>query len=184
LKISSILICGVLFLVAASSLQAGDAIFYGVFQKPGEITADPENLYQGNWGGAYGARFSATRVIGYEQNFEFSPKFAKPGVKAFQMDSNLQIQAKGKIAPYVTAGIGYIKTWGQDYPADLDPEKIAAAAYSFGTKFSFNYGGGIKMRRITGPIGFNIDLRRYSVPNVKNKTLNIIQMGFGLVFTW
>jgi hypothetical protein len=100
------------------------------------------------------------------------------------MDSNLLLQAPGKVVPYATAGIGFIVTWGQDFPDEPDPEKTAAAAFSLGAKFSFNYGGGIKLRRIVGPLGFGFDLRGFTVPNAREGSLNFIQMSFGAVITW
>ena len=189
MKLSTLLLCGIVFLSAVSSLTAGDVILYGGIQKPGKLaftsaTTIPSNLLNGDFGGTLGARFSGGRIVGFEQNISFSPRYAKPGVKAFQMDSNLLVQAPGKIVPYATAGIGFVRTWGKDLPSIQDPAQIVAFAFSFGTKFSVNYGGGIKVRRILGPLGFNVDLRGYTVPNVFNENLNFIQTSFGAVLTW
>ena len=185
-----LLLCVVFFLSFVSSLTAGEVILYGGFQKPGELSWDagteiPENLLKGDRGSTMGIRLSGGRVIGYEQDFGYSPEFAKPGVKAFHMDSNLLIQAPGRFVPYVTAGLGYFKTWGQEkFPDDLDPGKIAAFAFSFGGGFSVNYGGGIKVRRLAGPLGLNVDLRGYTIPDARGDTLNFVQTTFGLVVTW
>jgi hypothetical protein len=179
----------VCFLSTVASLSAGEAILYGGFQKPGKIsyssaTAIPGDLLEGDWGSVMGIRFSGGRTIGYEQNISYSPRFGKPGVKAFQLDSNLIVQAPGKIVPYVTAGIGYIKSWGQDYPTDLNAADIAAYAFSFGRSFSINYGGGLKVRKICGPLGINIDLRGYTLPDARDGTLNFIQTSAGAVISW
>ena len=189
MKISAVLLCAIVFLSAASSLTAGEAVFYWGVQKPGELTWSSAtdtltDLLEGDSGSVFGARFSGGRTIGFEQNLSYSPRFGKPGVKGFQMDSNLLIQAPGKVAPYITAGAGFIKTWGQDFPSDLDPAAAIAAAFSFGTKFSINYGGGIKVRRILGPLGFGVDVRGYTVPSVYEGKLNIIQASVGAVFSW
>lgn len=189
MKIPSILLTGVIILAAASSLQAGDVILYGSSQKAGKlkfssVTEIPEHLLQGEWGSTFGVRFSSGHVIGFEQNFGYSPKFAKEDVKAFQTDSNLLLQIPGNVAPYATAGIGLIVTWGKDFPDDLDLEEIAAAAFNIGSKFSVNYGGGIKLRRIAGPLGFNVDLRGYTVPNARDGALNFIRISLGAVFSW
>ena len=129
-----------------------------------------------------GVRFSTGRMIGFEQNIGYSPRFAKPGVKSFQMDSNFLVQAPGKVVPYATVGIGFIRTWSNDL--SLDAEDIAAYLFGFGTKFSINYGGGVKVRRLLGPLGFNVDVRGYTVPDVYSGTLNIIQTSLGAVITW
>jgi hypothetical protein len=187
-KFSPVLLV-IFFLSTAASLSAGDIIFYGGFQKPGKIsyssaTAVPENLLKGDFGGTLGIRFSSGRVIGFEQNISYSPRYAKPGVKAFQMDSNLVVQAPGKIVPYATAGIGFVKSWGADLPTDLNVAKIAAFAFSFGSNFSVNYGGGIKVRKLCGPLGINVDLRGYTLPNVHSGTLNFIQTSAGAIVSW
>jgi hypothetical protein len=189
MRLLKLLVVGIVFLSAVSPLNAGDFILYGGFQKPGKIaftsaTAVPSDLLNGEFGGTLGARFSAGRIVGFEQNISFSPRYAKPGLKAFQMDSNLLVQAPGKIVPYATAGLGFVKTWGKDFPSSLDPAQIAAFAFNFGTKFSVNYGGGIKVRRILGPLGFNVDLRGYTVPDVHDGKLNFIQTSFGAVLSW
>jgi hypothetical protein len=132
-----------------------------------------------------GVRFSTGRILGFEQNISYSPRFAKPGLKAFQMDSNLILQAPGRFAPYATAGIGYIRSWGQDAPSDLtDLKKVAAFAFSFGSNFSYNYGGGLKLRKLIGPLGANVDVRGYTLPGVRNDNLSFIQTSAGLVISW
>jgi hypothetical protein len=173
---------------ASSYLQAGEFILYGGLQKPGKIkysseTNVPENLLEGQFGSAYGIRFSGKRALSYEQNISYSPHFAKRGVKAFQTDTNIVVQARTRVAPYLTSGIGFIRTWGQSNPTDSDPIKIAAHAFSFGKKFSMNYGAGIKIRQVAGSLGFNIDIRRYVVRGVHGDTLAFYQMSLGLAFT-
>jgi hypothetical protein len=187
MKFSSIMTSVLIFLVGASSLFAGDLILYGGSQNPGELTWSsaanvPGDLLDGDFGGTMGVRFSTGRMIGFEQNIGYSPRFAKPGVKSFQMDSNFLVQAPGKIVPYATVGIGFIRTWSNDL--SLEAEDIAAYLFGFGTKFSINYGGGVKVRRLLGPLGFNVDVRGYTVPDVYSGTLNIIQTSLGAVITW
>ncbi len=189
MKIISTLLGTIFVLSAVSSLQAGEVILYGGLQKPGKVNFSsavevPADLLEGQWGGTYGLRLSGGRVIGYEESFSYSPRFARRGVNAFQMDTNLVLQAPTRITPYVTAGIGFIKTWGQDNPADLDPRKIASFAFSFGKQFSINYGGGIKIRRLMGPLGINMDVRGYTVPSVQGGSLNFVQTSLGAMFTW
>jgi hypothetical protein len=135
-------------------------------------------------GGTMGARFSAGRTVGMEQNISFTPHFGKPGVRAIQTDSNLLIQAPGKIAPYITAGVGFVRTWGQGQESDLDLKKIASLAFNMGSKLSVNYGGGIKVRRLLGALGLNVDVRGYTIFNARDTSLHLIQTSAGLVFTW
>jgi hypothetical protein len=176
--------------MTVSSLQAAEAILYAGAQKPGEITFTsddidlPGDILEGGWGGTYGIRYSGGRILGFEQNISFSPRFGRSGVHAFQMDTNLVLQTPTRIAPYATAGLGFINTWGQKYPDDLDPEKIASSAFNIGHEFSFNYGGGVKVRRCFGPAGLNFDFRGYMIPGARDDSLNFIQMSIGLMFSW
>ena len=190
---------GIFLMSITTSLCAGEMIIYGGTQKPGDISwsnASPIEIgtdLTGDFGGTFGIRFSAGRVIGFEQSIGFSPRFAKPGVKAFQTDSNLLIQARGKITPYGTVGIGLVRSWGEDAATSLSsPGEIAAFVFGTGSNFAFNYGGGLKIRRLFGPVGINVDVRGYSLPgfegsfenNTTQKGLNFIQTTAGLVFTW
>jgi hypothetical protein len=189
MKIFSPMLLVIFLLSTVASLSAGEMIFYGGMQKPGKLsyssaTEVPKDLFEGDFGSTMGVRFSAGRIIGFEQNMSYSPEFGKSGVKAFQLDSNLVIQARGKVVPYVTAGIGYVKSWGQDSSTNSDPEKIAKFAFSFGKTFSFNYGGGLKLRRLWGPIGINVDVRGYTLPDVRDGDLNFIQTSAGMVISW
>ncbi|HSW40645.1 MAG TPA: hypothetical protein VLL97_14265 [Acidobacteriota bacterium] len=179
----------VVILIAVSSLHAGEVILYGGLQKPGKLeyaaAAElPASLLEGTFGGTYGIRFSGGGIVGMEQNISFSPRFAVSGVRAFQMDTNLLLQAPGKIVPYATAGLGFIVTWGQGSTEDMSPAEIAARAFSFGRQFSLNYGGGIKVRRLIGSMGLNADFRGYTIPSARDGSLNFIQSSLGLVFTW
>ena len=193
------ILIGIIFLSIAASLSAGEVIFYGGAQKPGKLSwsdASPFEIVddlKGDFGGTFGIRFSKGRAVGFEQGIGYSPQFAKPGVKAFQTDTNLIIQAPGKVAPYATAGIGLVRSWGQDdLPASSDPGEIAAFVFSMGTNFAINYGGGLKIRRLAGPIGFNIDVRGYNLPGARvkleeqstEKGLSFIQTTAGLVISW
>jgi hypothetical protein len=189
MKTFSVLLSAIIFVSASSYLKAGEVILYGGLQKPGEIEHAsevnvPKNLLEGQFGSAYGIRFNGTRKASLEENISYSPHFAKRGVKAFQMDTNLVVQARTRITPYLTTGIGFIHTWGQSSPADSDPLKTAAHDFSFGKKFSVNYGAGIKVRKVVGSLGLNIDIRRYTVLGVHDGTLSFYQTSLGAMFSW
>jgi hypothetical protein len=179
-----------------ASLSAKDIIIYGATSKvgaleaknlAGEVASGLKNL-TGDFGGTFGVRISTGRIIGFEKNISLSPKFALPGVYAFQMDDNLIIQLPAKkFAPYVTAGIGFVKTWGKDMPTNLDdPAKIAKSIYNVGASFSTNYGGGIKVRKLKGPFGANLDIRGYNMTSGRyvRKNLNFIRISVGLLFSF
>jgi hypothetical protein len=191
---------GIFLLSTALPLFAGEIIIYGGAQKPGELKLTDASLSEfvgdlkGDFGSTFGIRFSAGRIIGFEQNIGYSPRFAKPGVKAFQTDSNILLQTPGKVAIYATAGLGFVRSWGQDdFPVSGDSEEIVEFAFSSVSNYSLNYGGGLKIRRLWGPLGINLDVRGYRLPDFKvkfddqtitDKGLSFIQTTAGLAFTW
>jgi hypothetical protein len=191
MKISTMLLCCAVLLMTTSSLQAGEAILYAGTQKPGKISFTSEDvdlaggILEGGYGGTYGIRFSGGKKLGLEENISYSPRFGRSGVHAFQMDTNIVLQAPGRIAPYATIGLGFIVTWGQDYPTDdPTPAKVANYAFSLGKEFSYNYGGGIKVRRILGSMGLNFDIRSYTIPDARDDSLSFVQTSLGAVFNW
>ncbi len=70
----------------------------------------------------------------------------------FVTESNRPGGVKNLRGRYGTVGLGFISTWG-------DSQK------NLGTKFTMNYGGGVKLRKILGPLGLRFDLRGYTAFN-------------------
>ena len=98
-----------------------------------------------------------------------------PSRRAFNTQSNLHVGIPaGRVVPYATAGIGLITTFGDSLLNFGD----------IGTKFAFNYGGGIKFRNLAGPLGVRFDVRGYSVPDVFSQTLNFVEGSVGLLFSF
>jgi len=153
-------------------LAADLTLFTGV-QNPGKLTID-NVVRDTKLGGVFGARFSGGQVIGFEQTLAFSPNFLESSRRAFSTQSNLLIGIPaGRVVPYATAGVGSITSFGDS----LNFSDI-------GTKFAFNYGGGIKFRNLAGPLGVRIDVRGYSVPGVFSQTLNFVEGSIGLLFSF
>ena len=161
----------------ASSAFSADATFYFGFQKPGDLTLKqvPDIIIEGvqvgtDWGGVLGGRFSTSGVVAFEQSLGYSPSFLDSQTGAFNMQSNLVVNLPlSKFVPYGTVGLGFISTWG-------DSQK------NLGTKFTMNYGGGVKLRKILGPLGLRFDLRGYTAfnalegsPIFENQRVNFIE---------
>lgn len=167
----------VLFSVPAFS-QGRDFTIFGGAQFPQKITlssaasagtsglnsiiTDPINV------GVFGVRFGHGKFLGGEHTFAFSPNFLDSDSEAVIYNSNFRIQAPTPvIRPYGTAGLGWIFTWGSG-PSDI------------GTKFGFNYGGGVKV--MAGPVGVNASLRQYALPSIQSQTLYITETSLGINF--
>ena len=75
-----------------------------------------------------------------------------------------------KVVPYFTVGAGLIHQYG-------------ASNTPVGTKFAFNYGGGLKFPRIAGPLGLRFDMRGYRAGTVSNK-VNMLEVSGGLLLSF
>lgn len=165
-----------LFLAGICSQEglAADVTLFSGVQNPGKLTIN-NVVGDTKLGGVFGARFSGGQVIGFEQTLAFSPNFLESSRRAFTTQSNLLIGVPaGHVVPYATAGVGLITTFGDSLLNFGD----------IGTKFSVNYGGGIKFRKLAGPLGVRIDVRGYSVPGVFSQTLNFVEGSIGLLFSF
>src|SRR5262245_56240934 len=143
---------------------ANDLTVFGGFQHQGKLTLrsglqsastvtfDPRNF------GAFGFRIGHGKTFSGEHTFAYAPNFIESSRKAAIYNSNLLIQALApKVHPYGTVGLGGIFTSG-------------GGITDIGNKFAVNYGGGVKIFP-AGPVGGRIDVRGYTVPGIKTKTL-------------
>jgi len=154
---ATLLIC---IVSLSSQAEILDLTVYGGVQNPGKLTFETApgsagNLVQ-NFNpatfGTFGARFGHGGLIGGEHTLAYAPNFLDSSTHAFIYHSNLRIQPSiSFVKPYATAGIGLVATSGNTL-ADI------------GTKFAFNYGGGVTLKG--GPVGVNFDLRGYAVPKI------------------
>jgi len=131
----------------------------------------------------YGARveFDFHRIIGLEENVGFSPRlfdsaFRVPAPSAdtrgFLYSTNLVLNIPlGRFVPYVTGGVGFLKPWGTGFKP-------------FDARFAGNYGGGLKLDRLIGPVGLRFDVRGWSVKNVFSRTLNMVEASGGVTVSW
>jgi hypothetical protein len=131
----------------------------------------------------YGARveFDFHRVIGLEENLGFSPRLFDSGftspepsadTRGLLYSTNLVLNIPlGRFVPYATGGVGFLKPWG----SGLKP---------FDARFAGNYGGGLKLDRLIGPVGLRFDVRGWSVKNVFSHTLNMIEATGSVTFSW
>jgi hypothetical protein len=52
------------------------------------------------------------------------------------------------------------------------------------TYFTFSYGGGLKLQRVWGPLGFFGDVRGRTIPNFFHHQTNLLEVSAGLNFAW
>jgi hypothetical protein len=160
------------------SLQAADLTFFVGGVKPGSITyKDVKTSLDGS--PVYGFRVATNFVpfFGMEHTLGFSSDYLFPhniagikDAKGFVYSGNLIINVPvRKAVPYFTFGAGLIHQYGSgDMPV--------------GTKFAFNYGGGLKFPRLAGPLGLRFDMRGYRAGGVSNK-LNLLEISGGVLLS-
>jgi hypothetical protein len=172
-----VLVIAVVLLLAAS-LPAGDLTFFVGGLNAGAISyKDVKTSLDKS--PVYGFRFATTIVpnFGLEHTLGFSSDYLFPhsisaikDAKGFVYSSNLILNMPaGKVVPYLTAGAGLLHQYGdRDMPV--------------GTRFAFNYGGGLKLTRLIGQLGLRFDMRGYRVGTVSNK-LNILEVTGGVLIS-
>ena len=175
-SIKCLLLLPLFCLFAAVPIHANDLTLFAGTQNPGSLTlrsvggaivaAGPRTF------GTFGMRFSHGRVVGSEHTLAYSPNFLSSEHSAFIYNSNLMVQAPLPIVrPYATAGLGIVYVRGTDLQAVT------------GTKFAANYGGGVKVK-VAGPIGAQVDGRGYTILGIDSQTLHVLEVSFGLVFSF
>lgn len=161
---------------AVDPAQAGDLTVFGGFQNPGDITltglgsTSGQITHPGDFG-VFGVRLNASPgFMGVESTVGYSPRFLDDDAYSVLANSNFIIGVPATtIRPYATAGLGIVYAGGNG-PA------------SFGLRFAFNYGGGVKVS--AGMLGVRIDIRGYSIPGLQSQTLGIFETSVGLLVSF
>ena len=172
--------------VLSPNVMAGDLTVFTGFQKAGELTlANTPGTISGavtgdtNWGGVFGVRYSGGRILGFEPSIGFSPNFLDSSVSALDAQGNLIVNVPlPGFTPYATVGAGLVGSWGD-------------SVKSIGTKFAINYGGGVKIKNLAGPIGVRFDLRGYTTTNAfggsnafAKQNVNFLEGTIGLLISF
>jgi hypothetical protein len=163
----------------AIPLQAGELTFFIGGVNPGSIN------YQGakaalDGSPIFGARLGTNFVpfFGMEHTLAFSSDYLFPhnvagikDAKGVVYNSNFIFNVPvRKTVPYFTVGVGLIHQYGD-------------SGLPVGTKFAFNYGGGLKFPRMMGPLGLRFDMRGYRAGTVSNK-VNLLEVSGGVMLSF
>ena len=174
LRLVSFFACLLLFASAAHAQEAS-VFIGGLF--PGKATV--QNVRQAlEHGPLYGVRLSAgfAAFLKLEGTLAFSNQFLLPqdasaatSAKGFVLNGNLLAQVPvGKVIPYATAGLGFIHQYG-------------TGSLPIGTKFAINYGGGLKLPKLFGPLGLRFDARGYTATGVFSHSVNLFEVSGGVM---
>jgi hypothetical protein len=178
------------FMFAISIAQArageGQVEFFAGYLNPGKLNLDTalKGLdFRGT--SLFGVRGEVgfLKIFGIEENLEFSPRLfnstlcscgkSTADVRGLLNSTNLVVNAPlGRFVPYVTVGVGLLKPWG-------------AGLATIDTTFAANYGGGVKLNRLIGPMGLRAEVRGWRTGDIAgNGGINIFEASAGITFTW
>jgi len=175
-----LLVSAVLF--SAVSAAAQDATLFGGFHHPGAITLTPAAGGVGDAAGTllndpkdfgvFGVRlYRSAAPVGIEHTLAYAPNFLDSDAYALIYNTNLRVELPAPVfRPYATAGLGLVRAGG-DGPAAL------------GTKFAFNYGGGLKLT-VLPRVGIRLDVRGYSIRSVQNQSPKVLESSVGIFFNF
>jgi hypothetical protein len=162
----------------AGSLKGADLSFYVGGVKPGSINYNNVKTSLDS-SPIFGFRLATNFVpfFGVEHTVAFSSDYLFPknisaikDAKGFVYNSNFIFNIPAKfVTPYITAGAGLMYQFND-------------SNLPVGTQFAFNYGGGVKVPHIAGPLGLRFDLRGYSAGLISNR-LNVLEISGGIQFS-
>jgi hypothetical protein len=173
-----------IFIVGQANAGGGQFSLYGGYLNPGDLNLD--NIEAGlnlRSTSLYGARveFDFLKIFGIEQNFGFSPRLLNStlfpqqaaDIRGFLYSTNGVVNIPlGRFVPYATAGLGLVKPWG-------------TGVSKFDATFACNYGGGLKLNKLVGPVGLRFDVRGWRTADIASRGgVNILEASGGLTFTW
>ena len=183
--IAAAFIVSALFAFQNQANAAGQVSFFGGYLNPGGLS--PANVRSGldfHGTALYGARleYDFLKIFGVEQNVAFSPRIFEGTIfpnsangadaRGFLYSSNFVVNIPmGHLVPFASGGLGLVHPW------NIDPNPL-------GTKFAANYGGGVKLDRLAGPLGLRFDARGWTVPDYFGDTLNILEVSGGVTLSW
>ena len=160
--------------------RAADLTFYVGGVKPGKITIrgvatplDSSPIFGFRLGTSFVPLFGMEHTLAFSSDYLFPRNSSDiKNAKGFVYNTNLIINMPIKrTVPYITAGAGLMHQYGsQNLPV--------------GTKFAFNYGGGLKVPRLAGPLGFRFDLRGYTATGIVSNKLNLFEITGGILFSF
>jgi len=185
----ALIFLGAFFALSAQSFaQNFHFSVFGGWNKPGKVTvADVKSGLNGN--SMVGVRFETdfAKIVGWENTFAYSPNFGQPDILATTEDSrallyssNIVLNAPiGHFSPYATVGVGLVTS-----KRVLSEPSQLLNFEEFGTNLAINYGGGLKLIRLAGPVGLRFDVRGYTLPDVFSQRLNILEVSGGIMFSF
>ena len=170
------ILVGVFFLSSLTA-KASDLSLFAGWTDVGslETVAGQVNLSNFN---VFGVRWEKDFffVLGFENTLSFS----SGSVLATEGENNGGLNYNGnlvlnlpvrRVLPYFTLGMGVLHRFGTSFP-------------DVGSRFTFNFGAGLKLRGLLGPMGVRVDYRRVTAYGVLDENAKTHEISGGVMFTF
>jgi len=171
------LIGSLMIVLLLTPLYGSDVSVFAGFDDVRTLTTETGRLQFDNFN-IFGVRFEKDFgvIFGFENTLGVSPSSfltqAGEDNGGLYYTANLVINLPiRRTLPFVTWGLGLAHKSGQSFP-------------DTGTKFVTNWGAGIKIRRVAGPLGLRVEYRRFTFRDVVEESLRINEFSAGLMFTF
>lgn len=111
--------------------------------------------------------------LGFENNLMYSSRLLQPvgasGENGIYWTANLVLNLPNeRVVPNLVVGLGVMQRFGESFP-------------DAGTSFLTNWGLGVKVRELAGPLGVRVDYRRIKVRGVEEQSLLLQELSGGLL---
>ncbi len=168
-----------ILLLFSGAVKASDLSFFIGWNSPGELKGQAGENFDLTGASIYGVRYERDfmMLLGFEQNLTFSDKFLSledgPNESGFHYAANLvlNLPIAEEVVPNLALGMGFYRRSGDSFP-------------DAGFGFLTNWGLGVKFRRLAGPAGLRVDLRRSKFRGVERESVTSSEASAGLIFTF
>ncbi len=170
------ILIGVVFL-SSLTVKASDLSLFAGWTDVGSLETVAGQVDLSNFN-VFGVRWEKDffLVLGFENTLSFS----SGSVLATEGENNGGLNYNGNLVlnlpvrrtlPYFTLGMGVLHRFGTSFP-------------DVGSRFTFNFGAGLKLRGLLGPMGVRIDYRRVTVYGVLDENAKTHEITGGVMFTF
>ncbi len=165
------------FLLSSLTAQASDLSLFAGWTDVGSLGTVTGQVNLSNFN-VFGVRWEKDffLILGFENTLSFS----SGSVLATAGENNGGLHYNGNLVinlpvrrtlPYFTLGLGVLHRFGTSFP-------------DVGSSFTFNWGTGLKLRGLLGPMGVRIDYRRLTSYDVLGENVKTHEISGGVMFTY
>ena len=162
---------------AVCSTRASELSLVGGRASSENLLADGQSIKLRDYS-LFGARFEKDFlfILGFENSLLFGRRLLTPidseGNDGLYYNASFVLNfSSASVAPNVAFGIGFLYRFGGTFPKS-------------GFSFLTNFGGGLKLRELLGPMGLRLDYRRLKFYGIQGSSVATNEFSGGAVFAF